>query len=439
MGDVVENLVSEILNSRGLQKPPETSRFSNFLFHLALRPYKWNDELKIFESSNNKTVTNSQIFIILTITMLAITTGFIKEQDDFEDVVLRVFMTCLLLTICYDMRFQQRTAKDFCSFVNEIMTFKQRLEAEHNLKRNHKNATKRDLRVVGTKLICKSANYFPFLVPLISIIKPDSAFNPLEIFAPFVNGIAFENSALQRIFSLGFTVVQMIVVWALWTAIAPLFQLTANARVMFAFTALNHGVELLRRYIYFLDLITNIGKFLLLLLSFLFLFFSDFEATYLNTDGKFMKKSIQLRILSQVYNNMHKSSFMNVIVMGVCLVNIAATYSIIGFGNQNIGLGIYTVFLIFAVDSLVAILTLFGEAGGIVGASANVKAKMNSYHVLMGCKLRRIKRLEITKSLSAWRGIRVEFFSSNYFDQLTPLNLILFCMQNTVNLVLLGR
>jgi len=248
MADVVESLALEILNTRGLQKPTKTSSFSNFLFHLVWRPYKWNDKFKTFESSNNKTVTNCQILIILTITVLAFANGFIKEQDDFEGTVIRGFMTCLLVITCYVMHFQQRTAKDFCKFMNGIMAFKRRLEAEQYLKRNHKKATSRDLRVVGTKLIRISVNYFPFLVPLICIIKPNSAFNPLEIFVSLVNGIAFENSTLQRIVSMLFTVVQMIVAWVFWTAIAPVFQLTASARVMFAFAALNYSMGLLRRY-----------------------------------------------------------------------------------------------------------------------------------------------------------------------------------------------
>jgi len=180
--------------------------------------------------------------------VLAITTGFTKEKEDFEGLIVRIFMTCTLLIVCYDMQFQQRTAKDFCSFLNGIMAFKKRLETEYDLKRNYKKATRRDLRVHATKLICDSANYFPFLVPLICIVKPDSVFNPLEIFVSLVNRIAFENSALQRNVALGFTMAQMFVAWALWTAIAPLFQLTASARVMFSFAALNHSMGLLRRY-----------------------------------------------------------------------------------------------------------------------------------------------------------------------------------------------
>jgi len=169
-------------------------------------------------------------------------------------------------------------------------------------------------------------------------------------------------------------------------------------------------------------------------------FCSNFKNNYFGNDHKFYQGHGQLRILAFVYNSMLKTSFMNIVAIGVCIANIVSNYSLmIGFQQKSLGMISGILFLISSIDSLAVFVTLFGEAGSVAHNSNEVIRSVKKYHAIHGRSLFSRKRQFITKHLKSWVGIRVEFFSSNYFDRLTPLNIILFCVQNTVSLVLLGR
>jgi len=166
----------------------------------------------------------------------------------------------------------------------------------------------------------------------------------------------------------------------------------------------------------------------------------DFKRNYLGRNSKFIQGHGQLRILACNFNCIHKTAFMNIVVMIVCISNIVSTYSlVIGFQQKSFGIARGILFLITAINSMAAIVTLFGEASSVKQNSVKVLKRISKYHAINGRSLAVRKRRYIAKHLKSWLAIRVEFFSSNYFDRLTPLNLILFCVQNTVNLVLLGR
>jgi len=131
---------------------------------------------------------------------------------------------------------------------------------------------------------------------------------------------------------------------------------------------------------------------------------------------------------------------MNIFVIGVCITNIVSTYSlVIGFKQHSFGIISSILFLMLSIDSTAIFVTLLGEAGRVAHNFNEVYRRIIKHHAVSGRSLPAQKRRLITKHLKSWGEIRVEFFSSNYFDRLTPLNIILFCVQNTVNLVLLGR
>jgi len=166
----------------------------------------------------------------------------------------------------------------------------------------------------------------------------------------------------------------------------------------------------------------------------------DFLENYFDHGGKCLLGHGQLRILACTYNSLHKTAFMNICVMGACITCIISTYSlVIGFQQQSFGITSTVLFLILSTDSIAVIVSLFGEAGSVAHNSNEVYKSITKHHAIHGRSLSAHKRRFITKHLNSWGEIRVEFFSSNYFDRLTPLNLILFCVQNTVSLILLGR
>jgi len=137
---------------------------------------------------------------------------------------------------------------------------------------------------------------------------------------------------------------------------------------------------------------------------------------------------------------MYKTAFMNILVMGVSIANILSNYSlVIGCQQKSFGITSSILFLISSIDSLAVFVTLFGEAGSVAHNSNEIIRNINKYHAVNGRSLPASKKKFVTKHLKAWAGIRIEFFSSNYFDRLTALNIVLFCVQNTVSLVLLGR
>jgi len=112
---------------------------------------------------------------------------------------------------------------------------------------------------------------------------------------------------------------------------------------------------------------------------------------------------------------------------------------VIGFQQKSLGIASSILFLNSSIDSIAVFVTLFGEGGSVEKNFIEVFKRISQYHAIEGCFLSVSKRRYTAKHLKSWLAIRVEFFSSNYFDRLTPLNLILFCNQNAVNLVLLGR
>jgi len=112
---------------------------------------------------------------------------------------------------------------------------------------------------------------------------------------------------------------------------------------------------------------------------------------------------------------------------------------VIGFQQKSFEIASSILFSITSIDSIAVFVTLIGEAGSVEQNFGEVCKPIGKYHAINGYSLPVRKRRYITKNLKSWFATRVEFFSSNYFDRLTRMNLILFCVQNTVNLVLLGR
>jgi len=155
----------------------------------------------------------------------------------------------------------------------------------------------------------------------------------------------------------------------------------------------------------------------------------DVKSGYLGRKSKFIQGHGQLRILAQNFNSIHKTAFLNVAVVIVCICNIVCTYSlVIGFQQKSFGIACSILFLITSIDSIAVFVMLFGEAGDVEQNSVEVFKRIRKFHALNEQSLCVSRRRYITKHLKSWLAIRVEFFSSNYFDRLTPLNLILFCV-----------
>jgi len=169
------------------------------------------------------------------------------------------------------------------------------------------------------------------------------------------------------------------------------------------------------------------------------LIYSYFRKTYFKNEcDQYILRHRELWILACAYNFMHKSDFIIFFTVAITLFCIVSSYSLVKFDSKLFGIGGFFIFLIILIDCLVIFVAIFGEAGSIIKTSEELRRSTNEYHADYMFSLSARKRKCKTRQLKSCRCIRIEFFSSNYFDRLTPLTLMLFCVQNTANLVLLG-
>jgi len=130
---------------------------------------------------------------------------------------------------------------------------------------------------------------------------------------------------------------------------------------------------------------------------------------------------------------------MNFCVLVVCLINIVSAFSVVYFGDEVLVLRLLLGGL--AVDSLVMIVGVFGEASQVYVTSLNFHLYAKRFLVNQIGKSSRCykSRRYILRHMKSWYLIRIGFFSSNFFDQTTPLVLADFCIISTINLLLLDR
>jgi len=236
VNDVVDNLVLEILKTRGIRKNEGKFLLFTLRSSIAFQPYRFNKITNKFESSGNNIKTKWHSILVLMVAFLTFSCGFLKNQG-LENVLIRIFITSCLLSLAYVKQFTQTTAANFTLFINRLLGLKKRLTPS----KPRNNSHRRDVRVIFVKIICASVEYFPELISVICAIIPDSAFNPLEIVNVFFNRLVDNRPFLSKVILL----IQIVASWTLWSSIIPAVQLTASARLIFPFASLKHCTSLL--------------------------------------------------------------------------------------------------------------------------------------------------------------------------------------------------
>jgi len=146
-----------------------------------------------------------------------------------------------------------------------------------------------------------------------------------------------------------------------------------------------------------------------------------------NLLGKFRKAQVLGNLLNTVLNH---CGFMTAVV--VCLSVLTITSLSYTFKGVEVPTQLFTGAL--SLTTLVLMLGVFGEASKVYLASNEVAV---SVKLFMASGLGPRHRFA-SRHFRSWAPIKVRFFSSNFFDRLTVLNVEEFCIQNTINLLLLG-
>jgi len=93
------------------------------------------------------------------------------------------------------------------------------------------------------------------------------------------------------------------------------------------------------------------------------------------------------------------------------------------------------------VETLIVIVGVFGEASQVYVASLNFDHHAKWFLVNQigrSSKCHKSRRY-MRRHMKSWYFIRIGFFSSNFFDRTSPLVLADFCVNRTINLLLLDH
>lgn len=140
-----------------------------------------------------------------------------------------------------------------------------------------------------------------------------------------------------------------------------------------------------------------------------------------------------LQLLLTLFNSMNQAGIMNVITVTIVFIQVIGLYVIITMYDA-IDKVMLMIFLIGFVNSILCVFVMLGQASRVYPASVTAIKKFQKCIALS--KSGRNGMLK--KIVRHWRPMKVQFFSSNFFDQLTPLVIEHFCIDTTISLMILN-
>jgi len=150
----------------------------------------------------------------------------------------------------------------------------------------------------------------------------------------------------------------------------------------------------------------------------------------------------KMQLLIESFNGAH-SSFLVLLLMGICIAQVISCYVIVAFFNiktqvddaqygKNHSISMLLLNLVVFVQAGLVTLTTFGIAGNVFATSHDVKRKIDRLPDVVGN--RRNKR--IARSIPS---MKIRFGSSNFVDKFTPLVFTNFNMARAIDLILIDR
>jgi len=107
--DVVDELVLEILKTRGIKERIGKPRLFNLSSIIACRPYKYDEKTKKFQSSGNNKITKVHSILVIGIAVFTFVNVFLKKEG-FESFLIssvgrkaikQPFIFAFLLSCCF--------------------------------------------------------------------------------------------------------------------------------------------------------------------------------------------------------------------------------------------------------------------------------------------------------------------------------------------------
>ncbi|CAL8068404.1 unnamed protein product [Orchesella dallaii] len=291
--DVVDHLFKEILNTRGVQEVERTrSGLNSITKYLNFRPYSWDERNGLLKGYKNYVLSSAQITAVFSSVLLTCANGILRETE-FKGRVIGFLMTFALTCVAYEMFFQITTASQFCEFLNGILAVKRFISDKRLVRLNSGGSkvhqrSKYDAQIYVCKLICMSVACLPYIITVISILLPESAFNPLGIFFSQTKTFELEKGILRAIAQAALLSVRVVFTFSMWHVTVPSSQLIVISRLIFPFTALRFCVSSLERY---------------------------FQQHYLTKCNKAAIAYRKIQLLAHAFNEIHKEQFMNVMVI----------------------------------------------------------------------------------------------------------------------------
>lgn len=118
------------------------------------------------------------------------------------------------------------------------------------------------------------------------------------------------------------------------------------------------------------------------------------------------------------------------LLTGIQVIALFATIAMYDVINRTVLL----IFVLAAINTFFCIIVMLGQASRVYPASVRVINKFRKRIVLS----RHGTNRRMNKRIGSLRPMKIKFFSGNFFDQLTPLNIERFCIDTTVSLLLLN-
>ncbi len=141
----------------------------------------------------------------------------------------------------------------------------------------------------------------------------------------------------------------------------------------------------------------------------------------------------EIEVMSNEYRALYSNSFITPCIVCVMFINILSFYVCIKFGLE-LPLAMFLCFLLCALNSCVIVLCLYTSMANVVQESTFVlKVKLKSG---LGKNMIRLSPW-FRRYLKSCKIVKIYVGSTNFVEPLTPLPVEQFCIQQTVNLLLL--
>lgn len=129
---------------------------------------------------------------------------------------------------------------------------------------------------------------------------------------------------------------------------------------------------------------------------------------------------------------MNRAGIMSVVVSSLMFIQVIGLYALIAMYDA-IDKMILLIFLVGFVNSILCVFIMLGQASRVYPTSVTAVMKFQKCVALSPHATNKfLKRI-----VRSWRPMKVQFFSSNFFDQLTPLVIEHFCIDTTISLLIL--